>query len=239
MPSDRGDLYVGYLPAPVRHRRFARLSFGVVLVLAGGIGFVGARFATNPGEGSWSSEVSHVDGVLRTEPTTYLQTPDGPVLLVEIGKFGARTLNEVKDRPVRCRGTLIARGRHRMLELVTGESAVQPTEQAQRPQGAASDPRGVEVIGEIIDTKCYLGAMKPGAGPTHAACARLCIRGGIPAAIVGATPVGEQIWAVLDPGESEVIDETLLSAVGKPVRLRGVLTERSGLSVLGQAELIP
>ncbi|MEO1717686.1 MAG: hypothetical protein AAFR76_11305 [Planctomycetota bacterium] len=239
MPTNRDDLYVGYLPAPARHRRFARLSFGVVLVLAVGVGFVSARFATNPGEGSWSSEVSHVDGVLRTEPTAYLATPDGPVLLVEIGKFGARTLNEMKDRPVRCQGTLIARGRHRMLELVADEDAVRPTEQTQGLPGTRSDPRGVEVIGEIIDTKCYLGAMKPGAGPTHAACARLCIRGGIPAAIVGATPAGEQIWAVLDPGESEVIDETLLSAVGTPVRLRGVLTERSGLAVLAQAELIP
>ena len=38
----------------------------------------------------------------------------------------------------------------------------------------------VTLKGEIIDPKCYLGAMKPGGGKTHKACAMRCIAGGIP-----------------------------------------------------------
>ena len=34
--------------------------------------------------------------------------------------------------------------------------------------------------GEIIDPKCFAGAMKPGEGKPHKACAVLCLRGGIP-----------------------------------------------------------
>ena len=34
--------------------------------------------------------------------------------------------------------------------------------------------------GEIIDSKCFLGAMRPGQGKVHKACATLCLMGGIP-----------------------------------------------------------
>ena len=44
--------------------------------------------------------------------------------------------------------------------------------------------------GEIVDSKCYLGAMKPGDQKTHKACATLCIRGGIPPVLVERLPGG-------------------------------------------------
>jgi hypothetical protein len=36
-------------------------------------------------------------------------------------------------------------------------------------------------VGEVVDAKCYLGAMKPGDGKSHKACATLCVTNGIPA----------------------------------------------------------
>ena len=53
-------------------------------------------------------------------------------------------------------------------------SALQPT----LPQ----DVGCVVLIGEILDAKCWFGAMKPGFGKTHKACAALCARGGLPLA---------------------------------------------------------
>jgi hypothetical protein len=41
-------------------------------------------------------------------------------------------------------------------------------------RGAAS------YAGEILDSKCWFGAMQPGQGKPHKACAALCIRGGLP-----------------------------------------------------------
>lgn len=38
----------------------------------------------------------------------------------------------------------------------------------------------VTLDGELVDSKCYLGTMKPGDGKTHKSCAILCLRGGIP-----------------------------------------------------------
>src|SRR5262249_27089733 len=45
---------------------------------------------------------------------------------------------------------------------------------AVRPLGRAT------LRGEIVDSKCYLGAMKPGGGRTHRGCALLCLKGGVP-----------------------------------------------------------
>jgi hypothetical protein len=43
--------------------------------------------------------------------------------------------------------------------------------------------RPIEVRGEIVDSKCFLGVMVPGSGKTHKDCASLCLRGGIPPAL--------------------------------------------------------
>ena len=38
----------------------------------------------------------------------------------------------------------------------------------------------LQIEGEIVDIKCWLGRMKPGDGRTHRACGQFCIQGGIP-----------------------------------------------------------
>jgi hypothetical protein len=40
------------------------------------------------------------------------------------------------------------------------------------------------LVGEIVDSKCYLGIMNPGETNPHRECAALCIRGGIPPLII-------------------------------------------------------
>jgi hypothetical protein len=37
-----------------------------------------------------------------------------------------------------------------------------------------SDRGPVELTGEIVDSKCFLGVMVPGSGKTHKECASLC-----------------------------------------------------------------
>ncbi|MEL6498018.1 MAG: hypothetical protein AAFQ31_05735 [Planctomycetota bacterium] len=229
---------MGYLPIPTPHRRFTKAVFGCLLLFALGVGFVSAWYFDDPGSGVWASDVSEIEGVLRLDPVTFVETPGGPVLLVEIGKFGARGLDDLHDTTVRCSGTLLEREGRRMLELLAGDAGVASIAAVQRPSSAEGEGRAVVVTGEIIDTKCFLGAMKPGTGRGHAACARLCIRGGIPAAIAGRDDNGERVWAVIDPGESGVIAEPLLEAVGEPVQIAGTLVERDGLPVIEGVQLL-
>ena len=46
------------------------------------------------------------------------------------------------------------------------------------------------MAGEICDGKCETGAMRPGNGIAHRACAILCLAGGVPPVFVTAAPGG-------------------------------------------------
>lgn len=239
MASDERDpFYVGYLPTPAPHRRFAKAAFLAVLLIAAGTGAMVAWLMDDPGDAVWASEPSTITGALRLEPVTFIDTDDGPVLLVEIGKFGARDLSAFGDgAQVTATGLLLSRGEQRMMELVSADNAVAPAGDSAVSTATTSEARSVTLTGEIIDTKCYLGAMKPGQGTTHAACGRLCIRGGIPAGFVGVFE-GEPLWAVIDPGEAGVISEELLSAVGDQATIEAQLLTIDGLDVLRDVSLV-
>ena len=86
--------------------------------------------------------------------------------------------------------------------------------------------RGHTLLGEIVDTKCYLGAMKPGRGKPHRDCASLCIRGGIPAALLVRTEGGERHLVHLLNRQGQPLGRELLEWVGEPVEVWGTLRRR-------------
>lgn len=86
--------------------------------------------------------------------------------------------------------------------------------------------RGHTLLGEIVDTKCYLGAMKPGRGKAHRDCASLCIRGGIPAALLVRTEGGERRLVHLLNRQGQPLGRELLEWVGEPVEVWGTLRRR-------------
>lgn len=85
---------------------------------------------------------------------------------------------------------------------------------------------GHTLLGEIVDTKCYLGAMKPGRGKPHRDCASLCIRGGIPAALLVRTASGERHLVHLLNLRGRPLGRELLEWVGEPVEVWGTLRRR-------------
>jgi len=85
---------------------------------------------------------------------------------------------------------------------------------------------GQTLLGEIVDTKCYLGAMKPGRGKPHRDCAALCIRGGIPAALLVRTENGERHLVHLLNRQGQPLGRELLEWVGEPVEVWGTLRRR-------------
>src|SRR5690349_19376703 len=68
----------------------------------------------------------------------------------------------------------------------------------------------VSLRGEIVDSKCFLGAMRPGNGKTHKACAMLCIAGGVPPMFVTRDSAGREEYYLLagpdgGPAPSDVV----------------------------------
>lgn len=78
------------------------------------------------------------------------------------------------------------------------------------------------LTGEIIDPKCYLGAMNPGEGKPHRSCAIRCISGGIMPMLTWVNG-NKREYAVLTGPHGRPINKEVLFAVAEPVRVRGNL----------------
>jgi hypothetical protein len=170
------------------------------------------------------------------------EKPGDPVrtlLLVEEGKFGAAQRVQPYDgQPVRVTGSLLHRDGRWMLELAEGAEGLRPLatmreEERQRLRSPEPISRGsVTLRGEIIDSKCYLGAMKPGGGKTHKACAVLCISGDIPPLFVTRDTDRKETFYLLLGADGGSMPRELLDFVGDPVDLTGFLEQRGDLQAL-------
>lgn len=240
---DSDPFFIGWLPMPPAYRRFLIPVSAALLALAAVVAATVALLQRDAGGGRWEPVEETIDGVAFAQPYAMLLVPGDPpstMLLVESGKFGAlervRTLTDGAGQgvPVRVTGTRLHRDGRSMLELAPGERGlVRLSEADARPLRPLSRPPtepvtdAVTLHGEIIDPKCYLGAMKPGGGKTHKACAMLCIAGGIPPMLV--TP---EAYYLLVTDEGEAANAMLLPYVGDTVRLRGTLERRGDMWVM-------
>ncbi|VTR92906.1 Uncharacterized protein OS=alpha proteobacterium BAL199 GN=BAL199_29882 PE=4 SV=1 [Gemmata massiliana] len=193
---ERDPFFIGWFPMP---RRYARFLFPIAcaVVIASVIGGAGLAWGQRaPGSGGWGGGPVGFTGVVYAEPYAMIRVPDAAggaprtVLLVSEGKFGAKDRVEPHDgRPVRVVGTLLSREGVLMLELADGTDGLCPVELPEAEQASlrrkpAKALGSATTRGEIVDSKCYLGAMKPGGGRTHKGCAVLCLKGGVPPLLV-------------------------------------------------------
>jgi hypothetical protein len=83
--------------------------------------------------------------------------------------------------------------------------------------------------GEIVDSKCFLGVMVPGQGKTHRACASLCLRGGLPPALLVEADDGAARLVLLVTRSGDPIDPAVAAdAAGEPIAVRGELARSRG-----------
>lgn len=236
-PDDRTQeqpVYVGYLPLPRALRSSTLLAALVVFVWGGMAAALLTLTQPDPGEAVWdTAREQSFTGLLLAEPYPMLVTPDETLLVVGIGKVDARApLTGHFGTQVTLRGYTLTRSGRRMIEL----SSVAAPPPDHRPiaqprlEVLAEEPRTYH--GEIIDGKCYLGAMKPGDGFAHRSCAVLCIQGGLPPMLAreGRSPDDDIPLLVFD-GQG-VLPDRLIHAVASPIALRGTPARIGTLSVL-------
>jgi hypothetical protein len=239
--SDREELYVGYLPVPPKQRRYLRRAVPVVLWTLCAASFLWARAQHSPGAGVWDDgQPVKLRGVVVTQPYPLIFTQDASgqvqaVLLVEAGKHGSHErFKGLQGHSVTVSGWPLHRDGRRMLELEPTDAAVvADTQPANLIVPSASLSRGtVTLRGEIIDSKCFLGAMKPGEGKTHKECATLCIRGGIPPMLVTRDAQGAATYYLLEDPAGGPIDPAVYQLIADPVEIIAELKTWGGLNVL-------
>jgi hypothetical protein len=126
-----------------------------------------------------------------------------------------------------------------MLELAEGDAGMRrltAEEEAKLPPLGWPAPEVlgeyVTLRGEIIDPKCFLGAMRPGGGKTHKACAMLCISGGVPPMLVTRDAARNETFYLLVTEDGGAANERVLEFVGDPVEVSGRLERQGDLLLL-------
>jgi hypothetical protein len=85
---------------------------------------------------------------------------------------------------------------------------------------------GIQTVkGEIVDSKCYFGVMKPGEGKPHRDCAIRCILGGIPPVLAVKNEKGEANYYLIVGANGEKINEKVQSFVAEPVSIEAKLVQ--------------
>jgi hypothetical protein len=180
-------------------------------------------------------EGERIEGVLQARPYPIVWSVEGdrlvPTILVRQGKFGLRSheVMHLDGQPVSTQGLLLSRDGVRMLEVgqAPRRANVSPAVIARARMRSTRPLGNLTFQGEIEDSKCYLGRMRPGQGRGHRACAQLCVIGGIPPMLV--TSRGAYLVALADGSDAhnEVVD-----FVAEPVRVTGSLEQTESLGIL-------
>jgi len=246
------EFYVGYLPRAPRgiaaRVRWATAALGLVAAAVAVLLVHGQR-GFDPGTHEYGV-VREFRGVIRERPYPLLQLPrpgrpdravadsasDSTYYLTARGKAGAAALVAGLDgRPVRLRGSLVHRDALTMVEIA-GEVEPLAGQAASELEGLPAPPvadLGERTLtGEIVDSKCFLGVMKPGHLKPHRDCAARCISGGIPPLLVVRDGEGRATSFLLVSAAGEPLGREVLPLVAEPVEIRGRVERVGELLVL-------
>jgi hypothetical protein len=228
------EFYVGYLPkAPSGIARKMKVVIVVLFAAATtcAIGFAALQrtYARSFFE---SGKERTFEGVIEASPyPTLISSPDvgngSPLryLLVMNGKHGADSqVDAYVGKRVRLRGRLIYRDDQKMITLSGG--SISALSDAQENQAVPKNLGEFDLVGEIVDSKCYFGNMNPGNGKVHRDCAVRCMSGGIPP--VFATNDFNGSPAVLQltgPNQKPLPKEAFLDRVAQPMRIHGTVMQ--------------
>jgi len=226
--------FVGWSPELAKPTRRFLLTAGAGLAVgAGAVGLSLGAAAPHPGPGFWDQgKKVAVTGTIYPGPYLHLLTEDlgdGPrmVLLVGAGKDRVTVRPALTFTGAAVTGTLIERGAHAMMAV----DGVYPDPAPGRVlPGPATDLGEAVMTGEILDAKCWFGAMRPGHGKTHKACAALCATGGLPLAFceTGRCSDGKAALLLLNE-RGQAFGREILPLVADPVMVRGRIVEVAGL----------
>ena len=244
--EDKKEFYIGYLPkAPKSFSTRNKLVVVVILILIPIItfllvsnqrGFTNSQFEFG--------NLTELEGVLFKEPVPILKVQVGEdaegtpmyqsILLINFLKFGAdELLDEYEDKisaplnqtKVKVRGTLIYYDGVTLFELTDQENALLDYGPitGSSPSQINNELGNVELKGEIVDSKCFFGVMKPGDGKPHKSCAIRCIAGGIPPVLTVTNEEGESNYIILKNADGSYINKDILPYVADPVKISGNL----------------
>ncbi|MTH96162.1 hypothetical protein [Roseibium sp. RKSG952] len=236
-PDKDQPFFIGYLGIPKQLVAFLSV-FAVCFLVGLGLAALALSSTQNdPGDGGfqWGAPFEQ-SGILELQPYPVFRTPaaDGaPAKTYMLSGQGKRGVfdqaNRHKGQPVTLKGVPVRRGDLMMIQ-VGNVSASDSPDEGFTPAAPASLGRW-RLSGEICDGKCYAGAMRPGSGIAHKACADLCITGGIPPVFVSTGPVAGRNFFLMTDKDGQVLGDQIRDLLALYIEIEGEVEQLDDLLV--------
>ena len=235
-PKDDPPFFVGYLPTPRPLVLFLACTIVVMTGLGIGVGLAVVLAQQDHGDGRFRFTYRSFEGVVQALPYPVLRLPasgdEGPrtIVLAGRGKRGVQGRAGTLDgQAVQLGGVFVLREQSRLLQ-VGGRVKFRALEEPGLLAGwkPADDQfmGNFKIKGEIVESKCFLGAMRPGRGKVHMACAGLCVMGGIPPMFAVYRENGPNDLLLLAGPDGGPVPEELLDHISLFVELEGDVLAR-------------
>ncbi len=233
--------FVGYLPVPGGLRGFLALASVILIAGFAVLGWAIGASQDDPGPGAFRFDYGRqtVIGVVELQPYPLLRVTQGSaqieaghtLMLSAGGKRGLMDRARPLDgRLAQASGVLLSRGDLDMLQVRGGAAGLSAAPGDAPALGVESLGRW-RLAGEICDGKCLAGAMRPGRGLAHKACANLCLIGGVPPVFVSTQPVdGEEFLLIAGP-EGGPLPQSVYDHVATFIEIEGEVERRGDLLV--------
>ena len=245
---DPGGFFVGYLPKPTGLMIFSFLIAVIGVGMAVGAGLAWALAQQDPGPGRLVFPAETVTGIMKAYPHPTVHVPPSEkhpegraIVLAGQSKRGVdKKARSLDGKPVTIKGILTIRDS--AVDLIQlSNRAIKPAEDkaiAALGDFAVADPEAkgrFTLDEEIVDSKCYLGAMKPGEGKVHMACANLCLIGGVPPLFVVYKEEGDPVYLLLVGPDGKAISDKVLDWTSLYIRASGEV-RKQGQMLMFQLE---
>jgi hypothetical protein len=241
MAQMNDEFYIGWMQAApksfVTHARKFLLGIGMLVIVLGVILALQQRkFSTAVFEYGMLTEVT---GIYQNYPVPSIKVfsktdANGKkdfitMPLVGYGKFGAQgIISELEQQKgftfhqhqLTLKGALIYSDGKTLLQIDKHDEPLVAVQANTSSLNAEIKQLGtIDLIGEVLDPKCYFGVMKPGRGKPHKDCAVRCIAGGIsPVFYVRQQNAGPLYYLLLDEN-GKPVNEYVQDYVADPVKL--------------------
>jgi hypothetical protein len=234
--------FIGFVDAPKELRPFLLTVAALLVVAFAGLALAIGSTQDEPADASfrfdWGPQT--VKGVLENDPYPILHVTEGSehvdagttIMLSGVGKNGVQGRSaDLEGRLVQATGIMLKRGALDMMQV--GGQADRLMAIDGEADAVDSEALGTwRLAGEICDGKCLAGAMRPGRGLSHKACANLCLVGGVPPVFVSSSPLEGSEFLLIGGADGGPMPDVLLDQVATYVEIEGEVERRGSLLVL-------
>ncbi len=239
MAKAADPFFVGWGKIPKGLKQFLLVASVSFILGFGIVAYIISSTQTDTGSGAFMGRANAI-GILRADPYPVLHVIESEnydagdvILLSGGGKSGVvNRAHGMDGEVVRVGGVRLERGTLNGLQLRGGMRGLRKVPSPDEAFEVEVTQLGRwKLTGEICDGKCLGGAMRPGTGLAHKACANLCLIGFVPPVFVSSGPVDGSEFLLMADADGNAVTDKILDYTATYVEIEGDVERRGDMLV--------